>query len=134
MAVYSCGTATSTIKVVQNGTNTTILSMPLSVGNAVTGRGFYSVTVFNGVDLQVEVGEVNFSLVDTGSGINGTVSQIHSHNTITNGTLVIDWLLDTSNPALFILSLSSSLVPNAGYPLLRFTVINLTPGRDIYFI
>jgi hypothetical protein len=118
---------TGVVKSLANNTVTTIVSAT-NVNNSVLNFIIqYGVEVFNGTDLQYEVGEVAVSLINkAGVWSANTALKYGNQQGLGSGTLTVTWTITGANPALIQVNANSSLTPSTGYPTITCNVINLT--------
>lgn len=114
-------------KALTNNSAITVCNITVANNTCAAGVIRYAVEVFNGTDVQVEVGCVSYMIRNKAGAIAGnTALKFGNQQTVSSGTLTVTWALSAANPGLLSVNANSSLTPSTGYPRLRYTIDNLT--------
>lgn len=114
-------------KTLTNNTVTALANFTLASNTVISGQAFYSVTVFNGTDLQIETGQIVFHTINKGGVFSGNVvTKIDNQQNATSGTLTVTFTVTGANPSVLSVNANSSLTPSAGYPRIRYMLLNNT--------
>jgi len=106
-----------------DGSATNIVNVTVASNSAAAGMIDYSVEVYTGTDVQVEVGRVYYHVTNkAGTIANNTITEQGVQQSATSGTLATTWAMSAANPAVISLNADSSLTPSGGYPKIRYTV------------
>ena len=112
---------------ISNNSGTAMANFTLASNTSIAGNVMYSVRVFNGTDLQVEVGQASYCCQNKGGVFSGnTVVKYGNQQNMTSGTLTVTWTITGANPAVLTVNANSSLTPNTGYPVVTMTIDNLS--------
>ena len=124
-SVFGCNRALTNNSVIA------IINATIASNTVCAGTIDYAVEVFNGTELQVEVGVVSYMCTNKGGVFSGNacVKAINQQN-MTSGTLAVTFAITGANPAVVSVNANSSLTPSAGYPRLRYVINNLV-GQSI---
>lgn len=114
-------------KVLANNTATTLVNVTDASNTVAAGVLDYAVEVFDGTDVQTEVGSVSYMVTNKGGTIaNNTTTKFGNQQAATAGTLSVTWTISAANPALLQINANSSLTPSTGYPRVTYAPRNLT--------
>lgn len=114
-------------KVLTNNTVTTLVNVTNASNTAAAGVVDYTVEVFDGTDVQTEVGSVSYMVTNKGGVWSGnTATKFGNAQNMTSGTLTVTWAISGANPALLSVNANSSLTPSTGYPRVTYNVRNLS--------
>ena len=114
-------------RAVANNTTTAVISTTLATNSVAAGIVNYSVEVFDGTDVQVEVGQVSYHVTNKGGAVANNVTLKYGNTqAVTAGTLTVTWTISAAATPLIAVNANSSLTPSAGYPRVTFSVENLT--------
>lgn len=118
--------AVGVTQVVPNNSATTVATATLASNTAISGVFDYSVEVFDGTDVQVEVGAFSYMATNKAGAFSGnTTSKFGNQQNMSAGTLTVTWAISGANPALISVNANSSLTPSTGYPRITLTPRNL---------
>ena len=110
-------------KVLTNNSATTVTNVTVASNTVASGVIDYSVEVFNGTDLQVEVGSVSYMVTNKGGVFSGnTTTKFGNQQNATSGTLAVTWAISGADPAVLSVNANSSLTPSTGYPRVTYNV------------
>jgi hypothetical protein len=113
-------------KVLANNTTTTVTNVTAASNTVAAGVIDYTVEVWDGTDLQTEVGSISYMVTNKGGVFSGnTTSKFGNQQNMTSGTLAVTWTLTGANPALLQINANSSLSPSSGYPRVTYALRNL---------
>lgn len=113
-------------KVLTNNSAITIVNVTTAAGAAAGGVLDYVVEVFDGTDIQFEVGSVSYGINNKAGVFSGnTPTKFGNSQDMTSGTLSVTFALSGANPALLSVNANSSLTPSTGYPRITYTLRNL---------
>lgn len=114
-------------KVLTNNTVTTLVNVTNASNTAAGGVIDYTVEVFDGTDVQTEVGSVSYMVTNKGGAWSGnTATKFGNAQNMTAGTLTVTWAISGANPALLSVNANSSLTPSTGYPRVSYNVRSLS--------
>jgi parallel beta-helix repeat protein len=115
-------------KALTNNSATNLVNCTLASNTICGGIIKYAVEVFDGTNLQMEVGAIMFEAANKGGSFSGnTMTQLGSAKQfLGSGTLSMTWAISAANPAVISLNANSSLTPNTGYPRITYTIENFT--------
>ena len=118
---------TSWTKVLTNNSAIPVVNVTNASNTVAAGLVGYAVEVFNGTDLQVEVGEVSVMVTNKGGVWSGNTATKHGNiQNMSSGTLSVTWAITGANPAVLSVNANSSLTPSTGYPRITYFYENLT--------
>jgi hypothetical protein len=110
-------------KVLTNNSATTVTNVTAASNTAAGGVIDYTVEVFDGTDVQIEVGSVSYMLTNKGGAFSGnTVTKFGNAQNTTAGTLTVTWAISAANPGALSVNANSSLTPSTGYPRLSYNI------------
>ena len=113
-------------KALTNNSAIAIVNATLASNTVVAGTINYAVEVFNGTDLQVEVGVISYMCTNKGGVFSGNACvKTTNQQNMTSGTLAVTFAISAANPAVISVNANSSLTPSTGYPRLRYVINNL---------
>lgn len=114
-------------KVLTNNSATTITNATAASNTIAGGVLDYLIEVFDGTELQTEVGSVSYTLVNKGGAFSGnTMTKFGNSQTATSGTLTVTFAISAANPGVISVNASSSLTPSTGYPRITYMPRNLS--------
>lgn len=114
-------------KVLTNNSATTLVNVTNASNTAAAGVIDYQVEVFDGTDVQTEVGSVSYMVTNKGGAFSGnTVTKFGNAQNATSGTLTVTWAISAANPGVLSVNANSSLTPSTGYPRITYNVRSLS--------
>jgi len=114
-------------KVLTNNSATAITNATVASNTAAGGVLDYVVEVFDGTDVQTEVGSVSYTVVNKGGVFSGnTTTKFGNSQTATSGTLTVTFAISAANPGVISVNANSSLTPSTGYPRITYMPRNLS--------
>jgi len=114
-------------KALTDNTVIALVNCTLANNTVVAGWLEYAVEVWNGTDLQVEVGQVGYKSTNKAGAFAGNTATVYNMTqTMTAGTLTVTFTITAANPAVISVNANSSLTPSAGYPRITYCIRNLT--------
>lgn len=114
-------------KVLTNNTLTDLVQATCASNTVVGGVIEYTVEVFNGTDLQVEVGCVSYMSTNKGGTFSGSsTTKFGNQQNASSGTLTVSFNITAANPGVVQVNANSSLTPSTGYPRITYAIKNLT--------
>lgn len=114
-------------KVLTNNSATTLVNVTNASNTAAAGVIDYQVEVFDGTDVQTEVGSVSYMITNKGGAFSGnTVTKFGNAQNATSGTLTVTWAISAANPGVLSVNANSSLTPSTGYPRITYNVRSLS--------
>jgi hypothetical protein len=114
-------------KVLTNNSATTITNATAASNTIAGGVLDYLVEVFDGTELQTEVGSVSYTLINKGGAFSGnTMTKFGNSQTATSGTLTVTFAISAANPGVISVNANSSLTPSTGYPRITYMPRNLS--------
>lgn len=112
-------------KVLTNNSATTVVNVTAASNTVAAGVIDYTVEVFDGTELQVEVGSVSYMITNKGGAFSGnTTSKFGNQQNLTSGTLTVTWAISGANPGALSVNANSSLTPSTGYPRVTYALKN----------
>jgi len=118
---------TNWTKVLTNNSAIPVVNVTNASNTVAAGLVGYAVEVFNGTNLQVEVGEVSVMVTNKGGVWSGNTATKHGNiQNMSSGTLTVTWAITGANPAVLSVNANSSLTPSTGYPRITYFYENLT--------
>ncbi len=103
-----------------------LVSLMVDSNTLISGIMSYSVEVYDGTNLQVETGLFRYLMANkAGVFTKDTGSFVSPPQVRTSGTLSVTFALSSTNPALLSVNANTSLSPNAGFPRINFSFLNL---------
>jgi hypothetical protein len=102
-------------KVLTNNSATTITNATAASNTIAGGVLDYLVEVFDGTELQTEVGSVSYMVTNKGGAFSGnTATKFGNAQNATSGTLTVTFAISGANPAVLSVNANSSLTPSTG--------------------
>lgn len=113
-------------KVLTNNSATSLINATAASNTLAGGVLDYLVEVFDGTDLQTEVGSVSYMVTNKGGAFSGnTATKFGNAQNATSGTLTVTFAISGANPAVLSVNANSSLTPSTGYPRITYMPRNL---------
>ena len=114
-------------KVLTNNSAIAITNATVASNTVAGGVLDFLIEVFDGTDVQTEVGSVSYTVVNKGGVFSGnTVTKFGNSQTATSGTLSVTFAISAANPAVISVNANSSLTPSTGYPRITYLPRNLS--------
>ena len=115
-----------TTKILTNNSATAITNATVASNTSAAGVLEYTVEVFDGTEVQYEVGSMAYGVTNKGGVFSGnTVTKFGNHQNATSGTLSVTFAISAANPAVISVNANSSLTPSTGYPRITYSLKNL---------
>lgn len=113
-------------KSLTNNTATTVFSLTVANNTSVMAKIDYAVEVFDGTNVQCEVGFYYFAVTNKAGTVTSLLAKSTGQSNVTSGTLTVSFTISSANPAVIQVNANSSLTPSAGYPKVTMTIENYT--------
>ena len=112
-------------KYTPNNVLTNIVTASITPSSSNGGFLDYLIEVTDGVESQVETGQV-FFIVNWNATIQAHISRLVRQQLTSAGTLESTWSIEPASPTIVYVTVVTSLTPSAGFPRITYNIHNLS--------